>query len=507
MSRSAVHRPASTRGQGRAGRKPSAAGPARRVACEVLLAVGGRDAYANLLLPAALREHALSAQDAALATELVYGTLRNRSCYDAVIGLCADRDVRQIDRPVLEVLRLGTHQLLGMRVRAHAAVATTVDLAVEFAGRRPSGFVNAVLRRVATADLESWIEVAAPSRSEDLAGHLAIRYSHPRWIVTAFAAALGEDDAGGRDAGAERQDPAGPGRPGRPGPEPAGWPRTEAVLAAGQQRPAVTVAAVPGLAGPGDLIAEGAALGARPARWSPFGAYLDHGDPGELASVAQHRAGVQDEASQLAALALARAEVSGPEGTWLDLCSGPGGKARLLAGIASQRGARLAAADVHEHRAGLVADALSGLPAARALVADGTRPAWQPGAFTRVLADVPCSGLGSLRRRPEARWRRGEDDLPGLRVLQRALLARAIDATRPGGVTAYVTCSPHLGETRDVLADVLQVRDDVEVLDAPALLPEVPDLACPSPAERYAQFWPAPHGTDAIFVAILRRLG
>ena len=483
MSPSAVRQPSGARASGRPGRRSPGPGPARRVACEVLLAVSGRDAYANLLLAAALREHALSGQDAALATELVYGTLRNRSCYDAVIGLCADRDVRRIDPPVLEVLRLGTHQLLGMRVRAHAAVATTVDLAVEFAGRRPSGFVNAVLRRVATRDLESWIDVAAPDRAGDPAGHLAIRYSHPRWIVTAFAAALGE-------AGQDQ----------------AGWPRTEAVLAADQQRPAVTIAAVPGLAQAAALVAEGAGLGAAPARWSPFGVYLDHGDPGALPAVAERLAGVQDEASQLAALAVARVEVSGPEGTWLDLCAGPGGKARLLAGLAAQRGARLAAADVHEHRAGLVAGALSVLPAARALVADGTRPAWRPGAFTRVLADVPCSGLGSLRRRPEARWRRGEDDLPGLRGLQRQLLSRAIEATRPGGVTAYVTCSPHLGETRDVLADVLAGRGDVAVLDAPALLPEVPGLACPAPFGRYAQFWPDAHGTDAIFLAILRRL-
>jgi 16S rRNA (cytosine967-C5)-methyltransferase len=205
---------------------------------------------------------------------------------------------------------------------------------------------------------------------------------------------------------------------------------------------------------------------------------------------------------------LTRAEVAGHEGAWLDLCAGPGGKARLLGGLAAQRGARLVAADVHEHRARLVAGALSGLPGgARALVADGTWPAWRPGAFGRVLADVPCSNLGSLRRRPEARWRRGEGDLPGLHVLQRALLTSALDATRAGGVTAYATCSPHLGETRDVLAGVLAARDDVEVLDAPALLAEVPELACPAPFERYAQFWPDRHGTDAIFIALLRRLG
>jgi 16S rRNA (cytosine967-C5)-methyltransferase len=286
----------------------------------------------------------------------------------------------------------------------------------------------------------------------------------------------------------------------RPGP---GLTLTEAALAADQQRPAVTLVAVPGLATVDDLVA----AGAEAARWSPFGANLAHGDPGAIGPVADGRAAVQDEASQLAVLALTRAETSGRERAWLDLCAGPGGKARLLAGIAAGRGATLAAADAHEHRARLVAEALSRIVAARALTADGTMPAWRPAAFDRVLADVPCTGLGSLRRRPEARWRRSPQDVGELGVLQRSLLTSAIEAARPGGVVGYVTCSPHLAETRDVVADVLATRDDVHVLDAPALLSEVPDLRCQAPYERYAQFWPHRHGTDAIFIALLHRSG
>ncbi len=282
---------------GRPRTRGTGADPVRRTAFDVLLAVTARDAYANLLLAASLRERRLHGQDAALATELVYGTLRNRSCYDAVIAMCADRPLDQIDPPVLEVLRLGAHQLLGMRIKPHAAVATTVDLAVEVAGRRPSGFVNAVLRRVALRDLESWIEVVAPDRAADLAGHLAVRYSHPRWIVTALADALGESASGGPVPGGPVPGgpvPGGP-VPGEDGPR-GGLAQTEAALAADQDRPAVTLAAVPGLAGPDEL----AASGAEPARWSPFGAYLAHGDPGTVPAVAERRAGVQDEASQLA---------------------------------------------------------------------------------------------------------------------------------------------------------------------------------------------------------------
>jgi 16S rRNA (cytosine967-C5)-methyltransferase len=285
---------------------------------------------------------------------------------------------------------------------------------------------------------------------------------------------------------------------------------TEAVLAADNVRPRVTLCAVPGLA----EVAEFAEWGASPARWSEFGAYLRDGDPARIPSVAQARAGAQDEASQLAAIALTRVPVSGRDSRWLDLCAGPGGKARLLAGLAARSGARLVAAELRPHRARLVQSAVSGWPArgtsaapgrpAGVIVADGTQPAWAAGRFDRVIADVPCSGLGALRRRPEARWRRSPETVSGLHELQRRLLDTALESVRPGGVVAFVTCTPHLAETRAVLADVLPGRPDIEVLDAPAILAEVPGLACPDD-KRYAQFWPHRHGTDAIFLALLRR--
>ena len=132
-------------------------------------------------------------------------------------------------------------------------------------------------------------------------------------------------------------------------------------------------------------------------------------------------------------------------------------------------------------------------------------PALRDGGFDRVLVDVPCTGLGALRRRPEARWRKSPADIPRLGELQRGLLRSALAAVRPGGVAAYVTCSPLLAETSDIVRDVVGEAGDVEILDAPALLPGVPDL--PAAADpRFAQFWPHRHGTDAIFVALLRRL-
>jgi len=448
----------------------------RRVACDVLRAVAERDAYANLLLPSLLRSRGLTGRDAALATELTYGTLRGRGAYDAILAVCADRRIEDVDPPLRDVLRLGAHQLLATRVRSHAAVATSVDLAKDVAGQRTAGFVNAVLRRVATRDLDEWLRIVEPDGTADPVGRLAIRYSHPPWIVAAFRDALGGEPAG---ALAE----------------------TEAALAAGNSRARVALCAVPGLADPAELVASGGEA----MRWSPFGVYLEKGDPAAVPAVAEGRAAVQDEASQLAALALARAELTGPDHRWLDICAGPGGKTRLLAGLARERGARLLAADVRPHRAGLVRAATRFLANTGVVVADGTAGAWRDGMFDRVLADVPCSGLGSLRRRPEARWRKTPADVNGLAVLQRALLTAALDSARPGGVVAYVTCSPHVAETREAVAAVTETRNDVTVLDAAAVLAEVPDVRCPDAGGGYAQFWPHRHGTDAIFLALLRR--
>jgi 16S rRNA (cytosine967-C5)-methyltransferase len=355
---------------------------------------------------------------------------------------------------------------------------------------RPAGFVNAVLRRIGTREMAEWLTIIAPDRAADPAGNLAATCSYPRWIVEAFRDALGEG-------------PDGP------------LTETEEALAAGNARPKITVAAVPGLAGP-DELGEGEA-----SRWSPYGAVLGGGDPGALPAVAEGRAFVQDEASQLVAIALAGAPVEGPDRAWLDLCAGPGGKAAMLGGLGAGRGARLVASDARPHRAGLTRDHLRRLPDAVAVAADGLRGAWPPGSFDRVLADVPCSGLGALRRRPEARWRKSPADVEGLGALQRDLLGAAIDAARPGGVIAYVTCSPHLAETRDVVRDVTAARPDVTVLDAPAVLAgalaepgsagdrgtaaEIPGVRSPAPDGRYVQFWPHRHGTDAIFLALLRR--
>jgi 16S rRNA (cytosine967-C5)-methyltransferase len=438
----------------------------RRTAFDVLRAVDTRDAYANLLLPNRLRERGLTGRDAALATELTYGTLRGRGTYDAILAMCSDRPPHRIDAPLLDVLRLGAHQLLNTRIPPHAAVATAVDLARSVSGPGQAKFANAVLRKVAGRDLAAWIAIVAPA---DELGRLSVTYSHPRWIVTALRDAVG---------------PA----------------QIEELLAADNDRPRVTLVARPGRATVDELLADGA----EPALYGPYAAYLPEGDPAALQAVRDGRAAVQDEASQLVAQAVAATPVEGRhDGRWLDLCAGPGGKAGLLSALAAGREARLLACDLQPHRAQLIermVDARTGIA-----VIDGTAPAWRPGTFDRILVDVPCTGLGALRRRPEARWRRTPETVAELGPLQRRLLSIALQSVRPGGVVGYVTCSPHLAETRVVVDDVLRDRTDVERLDAPAVLTGIaPGLEGLGDGP-YAQFWPHRHGTDAMFLALLRR--
>ena len=457
--------------------------PTRAAAFHLLRAVAD-GAYANLELPRLLKRSHLQGRDAAFTTELAFGTLRHRSFYDAVIARAADRPVSAIDDRALDVLRLGVHQLLGMRVPDHAALDQTVGLARAVVSQGSGGFVNAVLRRVSEADREIWLDRVRPVGGG--AAALALEHSHPDWIVTAFRGALlstGFADATSVDH------------------------ELTSVLAIDNDAPKVSLVARPGLATVDELVESADA--ARSVT-SPIGAVLQWGDPGAIPAVRDGRAAAQDEGSQLLALALAEVpvddSVTGPE-RWLDLCAGPGGKSGVLAAIAEQRGIPFVANEVSDHRAELVRQTLRALPGVEVRTGDGrTIGEEEPTAYTRVLVDAPCTGLGALRRRPEARWRRQPSDLATLGPLQRDLLRSAIDATVPGGVIGYATCSPHLAETTFVVRDVLKKRDDVEVVDA---RPFFRDAAGEGLADLgdgpFVQLWPHRHGTDGMFFALLRR--
>lgn len=428
------------------------------MAFDLLRGVSNGGAYANLLLPSLI--DGLSDRDAALATELGYGTLRASGTLDEILSACIDRGLARVDPSVLDVLRLGAYQLLRTRIPPHAAVATTVDLARMTGNARAAGFVNAVLRRISSSDWDGWTRRLADGGTE-LRG-LALRTAHPEWIAAAFCDALGGDLT-----------------------------ETEAALRADDARPVTHLVAWPGLCDRDELVATS---GGEPGPWSPYAVRLAGGTPARVAAVREQRAAVQDEGSQLCALALTAAPVVGTDERWLDLCAGPGGKTALLAAIAAQRGARVWANELHPHRALLVEQAAAqwDVPVS---VGDG-RTLPEDGEYDRVLLDAPCTGLGALRRRPEARWRRQPSDLPGLVSLQQGLLTAALRLVRPGGVVAYVTCSPHRAETREVVESA-----DADVLDARAAFPAMPGLG-DGPT---VQLWPHRHGTDAMFCALLRR--
>jgi 16S rRNA (cytosine967-C5)-methyltransferase len=455
----------------------SAVSGARRVAFDTLRAVNESDAYANLLLPKSIVRAGLSTADAALATELTYGTLRRQGTYDAVIAIAADRDIDDIDPAVLDALRLGVHQLQSTRVASHAAVNESVELARTTSGRSAGGFANAVLRRISRDTPGEWMtRVEAGARSDD--ERIGLVHSHPVWVVRAFRRALAAEG---------RAD------------------ELEDLLAADNASPRVTMTALPGLA----ELPESA----RRTPFSPFGFRLDGGDPERLIRAAGGRVRVQDEGSQLAALALTRALPVRPGERWLDLCAGPGGKTAMLAAEALLHGAHVEANEISPARAGLVRQAIAGVPLeVEVTEEDGrTRTSENPGVYDRILVDAPCTGLGALRRRPEARWRKSPSDVPDLTTLQTELLSNAVSALAPGGVVAYVTCSPHLAETAGVVAEVRREWGEAlteisarEVLTAVAT--SDPELAEQADGSGRAQLWPHRHNTDAMSISLLQRV-
>jgi len=437
------------------------------VAYDVLRAVHGSDAYANLLLPSRLAEAGLSDADAGLATELTYGTLRWRGYYDRVVELASGRALSRIDPEVLDALRLGVHQLLGMRVAAHAAVDESVALVAAAGKRSATGFANGVLRTISRTSPAEWRQRAL----EGLAGdaRLAAEYAHPLWIVEAFRAALTVEGRGDE---------------------------SERLLEADNEPPRVSLVALPGLAAVAEVGEAGAV--------SPIAARSVGGDPAGNPVIASGRARVQDEGSQLAALALSRARPIVAGERWLDLCSGPGGKAAVLAAEAAVGGAVLLANELIPARAGLVRRALSVFTDPPEVVeGDGRRFGDGEQAFDRILLDAPCTGLGALRRRPEARWRKQPSDLAALTVLQSELLEAAIRALAPGGMLAYVTCSPHLDETRAIVDAALSRHPELTAFDTPAVLGRIATRDLDLTPASHAQLWPHRHGTDAMFIQLM----
>ena len=429
--------------------KPRRIDDPRLLAFEVLAEVGLQGAYSNLILPKALSESILEANDRAFATELVYGTLRMQGRHDHFISAASDRSLEQIDPKALIVLRLGTHQLKQMRVPSHAAIYESVELAKKVVGKSTASFVNAILRKIDSLDFE---QLSKPTQEY---ARLALEYSHPEWIVSSYFDSL-KNSSDVINLLQANNNPAKP-----------------------------TLIAWPGLATQGELLEAGALAIAS----SSVAATFD-GNPGDIAAIRERRAGVQDLGSQLVVEKFY--DEFKPNLRWLDLCAGPGGKAAYLSALLKRDGGSLLANEISNERAKLVSQVMHH---GEVNVSDGRSMPDELGKFDRILLDAPCTGIGALRRRPEVRWRRSLQDLKNLTQLQSELLESATRLLSPGGIIAYVTCSSHQAETKFQIRSFLKQHNDftrIKVQDERADIDG--DL----------QLWPHRDGTDAMFLSLLR---
>ena len=436
--------------------KPDAA---RLLAFDLLTEVNRNEGYSNLLLPQALNASKLDDRDRSLVTELLYGTIRMQGKHDWVLAQISDRPWSEVDPGIVDICRLGVHQIHEMRIPDHAAVAATVEVARKRIGESKASFVNALLRSVTRKSIEEWFTPL--SKITDVVERFAIQFSHPEWIVSAYYDLL------------------------------KNWDEVELALKINNEAATPTLVSWPGFSTQQDLID----IGGEPTEFSPYGVHWK-GNPGALDLIKSRKIGVQDEGSQLVAEVFAKVAQGS---SWLDLCAGPGGKAALLSSIARQRDIRFTANEVSAARAVLVTQVVHG---DRVLVSDGRTIGSSAEKFDAILIDAPCTGLGALRRRPEVRWRRTLQDLRALTQLQRELVESAIQALRPGGVLGYATCSPHLAETSIQVADIKKKHPELQQVIVDEYLPS---SLVGATRDGAMSLWTHKHGTDAMYLALFRK--
>ena len=427
---------------------------------DILTEVNRRGGYSNLLLPQALNSGNFEQRDKGFITELLYGTLRMQGRHDYILSQVSDRPWAEVDDGIVDICRLGVHQLFEMRVATHAAVSATVELARKVIGESKASFVNAILRKVSAQTLDEWLQPVYSMT--DPVSRLAIQYSHPEWIVSAYFDLLKD------------------------------YQRVEEELAANNVPATPTLVSWPGASTQADLVAEGAIA----TEFSRYGAKFD-GAPGSLDLIRHRKAGVQDEGSQLVASVFSQATQSAK--SVLDLCAGPGGKAALISHICDVEGRDFVANEVSEARAKLVKNVIGNFPV---WVGDGREISSHGQSFDAIIADVPCTGLGALRRRPEVRWRRTVQDLRALTELQLELAESAISNLNHNGIFGYATCSPHFAETFGQVKMILKKHPELEQVD---VSPYLPSNLHGAVRDKAMALWTSVHDTDSMFLALFQK--
>ena len=433
----------------------------RLIAYELVSQVNRDGAYANIRLPELLAKSKMDKADKAFTTELAYGALRMQGRHDYIATKFVDRKFSEVDPKIQDLLRIGIHQITQMRVADHAAVSETVEVAKLVAGESKASYVNAVLRKVAVSN-NDLVELAQLPNLQ----RLSISYSHPEWVISSFYDQLKD------------------------------WEEVEKLLASNNLPATPDIVAWPGKSSITELIE----LGATQISGFPNAVTID-GIPSEFDPIIQRRAGVQDRGSQIVVENFLTTAAGGQ--SWLDMCAGPGGKAAYLFHSLShsEPTANFLANEPVPHRAELVKRVVNNQ---QVVSFDATDPSNFSSTFDRILIDAPCTGLGALRRRPEARWRKSLNDLKELVNLQRNLLNSAYELLKPNGVIAYVTCSPHIAETKGQVLDFLATHKDMSVLPLNTL-PKTHKQGLL--ADGTMQLWTHQDQSDGMFMVLFKKVG
>jgi 16S rRNA (cytosine967-C5)-methyltransferase len=445
--------------------------PARLLAVEILNRVEESDAFAEPLLDACLSGNSLAdLRDRRLLTQLVYGTLRMQGRLDWIIDKLYRGKAGSLETGIRNILRTGLYQLLFTdKIPVFAVLDETVKTAkIMYPGR--TGLVNAILRNA----LRKKKEIPYPSQEEDPALHCSILHSHPLWLVKKWIDAFGPEE-------------------------------TAALCKANNEIPPLTIRVNRLKAMRADMIEimRRDGFGATATVFSPDGIVLDH-PPLPLRETDYYRKGliqVQDEASQL----IARLVAPQPGENILDLCAGVGVKTTHLAELMGNRGS-ITAVDINANKITALRELTErrGITIIDAIVSDATADLGREfqGKFDRILLDAPCSGLGTLRRNPEIKWRLRLEDIGKRASLQRALLANALRYLKRGGTLIYSTCTLMEEENEGMIEDFLQGQDNFRRTQ----LPEGIDSSLID-GKGFFRSSPHSHGTDGFFGVALERTG